>query len=83
MIDKCRITLHLISDMFEATLLADGSRGAVFDVAIVDGAFRADSAVYSWGTALDWGSKDACHEKVSISGEYLVKARKGGLCRLT
>ena len=58
--DRCRITLHLISadaDTFgvtdlgtwlnklKVTLLADGSRGAVFGAAIVDGAFRADSTV--------------------------------------
>ena len=79
MVDRCRITLHLISadadtfgvtdlgtwlDKVKATLLADGSRGAVFGAAVVDGAFRADSAIQSWRTVLDWGSKDACHEKV-------------------
>ena len=79
MVDRCPITLHLISadadtfgvtdlgtwlDKVKATLLADGSRGAVFGAAVVDGAFRADSAIQSWRTVLDWGSKDACHEKV-------------------
>ena len=58
--DRCRIALHLISadtdtfgvtdlstwlDIIKATLLADGSRGAVFGAAIVDGAFRTDSAI--------------------------------------
>ena len=72
-------TLHLINDRFKATLLADGSRGAVFDTAIVDGADGADSAVQSWRTALGWGSKDACHGNVSIKCEYLVEVQKRAL----
>ncbi len=58
--DRCRITLHRISadadtfgvtdlgtwlDKIKVTLLADWSRGAVFGAAVVNGAFRADSAV--------------------------------------
>ena len=61
---------------FKATLLADRSRGAVFDTAIVDGADGADSAVQSWRTALGWGSKDACHEKVSFKDDISARHKR-------
>ena len=61
---------------FKATILADGSRGAVFDAAIVDGAYGANSAVQSWRTTLGWGSKDACHEKVSIKDDISSRYKR-------